>query len=306
MTDQVPTLCIYHAPCADGYGAAWAVWKRFGDAVKFHPAKHGEAPPDVTGEHVVIVDFSYPLSTLRAMAETAASILILDHHHTAQRDLEGLPACRPTWEEHLEDAALYLNGGGGNRIGARFDMLRSGAMMTWNYFHPGTRAPRLIRHIQDRDLWMFCLIGTREIQSWLFSFPYDFKVWSNLADELEDDESWRGVFEQGVALERKHQKDVGELLKETMRFMVIGGHPVPVANLPYTMASDGAGALAEAHTFGASYFDASNGDRVFSLRSRGDFDVGTLAQEMGRRLGTTGGGHKNAAGFRAPRGWEGE
>lgn len=306
MTEQAPTLCIYHAPCADGFTAAWAVWKRFGDQVKYFPAKHGDAPPDVTGEHVVVVDFSYPLLALLAMAEAAASILILDHHHTAQRNLQGIPKALPTWERHAEDAARYVDACGGNRIGAQFDMNRSGAMMAWNYFHPDTPAPKLVRHVQDRDLWRFHLTGTREIQSWLFSFPYDFTVWDRLACELSNSSSWVEAFKQGEAMERKHQKDVGELLKETMRFMTIGGHFVPVANLPYTMASDGAGTLAEAHTFGASYFDAANGDRVFSLRSRGNFDVGSLAKEMGRRFDTNGGGHKNAAGFRAPRGWEGE
>jgi hypothetical protein len=60
MTEQAPTLCVYHHPCADGHTAAWAVWRRFGSAVKFHPGVHGQPPPDVTGEHVVIVDFSYP------------------------------------------------------------------------------------------------------------------------------------------------------------------------------------------------------------------------------------------------------
>ena len=77
MTEQAPTLCVHHHPCADGFTAAWAVWKRFGDSVKFHPGVHGQPPPDVTGEHVVIVDFSYPKDVLFEMCKTAASILVL-------------------------------------------------------------------------------------------------------------------------------------------------------------------------------------------------------------------------------------
>jgi nanoRNase/pAp phosphatase (c-di-AMP/oligoRNAs hydrolase) len=58
--------------------------------------------------------------------------------------------------------------------------------------------------------------------------------------------------------------------------------------------------------FAAAYFDHADGHRVFSLRSRGDFDVGALARQVGVSLGFSGGGHKAAAGFRAPLGWEGE
>lgn len=305
MTKTAPTLCVHHHPCADGFTAAWAVWKRFGDQVKFHPGVHGQPPPDVTGEHVVIVDFSYPYATILKMAETAASILILDHHATAETDLKNLPAACGTWEAHIEEAALMRHDHLLDRVGVRFDMNRSGAMMAWNYFL-GPVTNKLVRHVQDRDLWQFKLIGTREIQSWVFSYPYDFGTWDELAETLEREDGWRSAFDQGKALDRKHQKDIAELLDATMRYMVIGGHKVPVCNLPYTMASDAAGTLAEGNLFAAAYFDAENGDRVFSLRSKGDFDVGALAKKMGQTFGTNGGGHKKASGFRAPRGWEGE
>lgn len=38
-------LCIYHANCADGLGAAWAVHRALGDGVEFLSAKYGELPP---------------------------------------------------------------------------------------------------------------------------------------------------------------------------------------------------------------------------------------------------------------------
>jgi hypothetical protein len=30
-----------------------------GDRAEYHPRKHGELPPDVTGKNVVILDFSF-------------------------------------------------------------------------------------------------------------------------------------------------------------------------------------------------------------------------------------------------------
>ena len=88
--------------------------------------------------------------------------------------------------------------------------------------------------------------------------------------------------------------------------MVIGGQLVPVANLPYTLTSD-AGHLmcVEPHEgslapFAACYWDPPDG-RVFSLRSaEGGYDVSEIAKAYG------GGGHKNAAGFTMPIGWEGD
>ena len=50
----------------------------------------------------------------------------------------------------------------------------------------------------DRDLWLFHLDGTREIQANLFSYPYDFGVWDTLM--ATDVQSLRA---DGAAIERK-------------------------------------------------------------------------------------------------------
>jgi len=80
----------------------------------------------------------------------------------------------------------------------------------------------------------------------------------------------------------------------------IGGHDVPVANLPYTLTSDAGHRMAQGEPFAACYWDTPEG-RVFSLRSSANgLDVSAIAADYG------GGGHDNAAGFRMPIGWEGD
>lgn len=293
-----PDICIYHSPCQDGFTSAWAIWKCWPD-VEFVPGVYGQEPPDVTGKDVLIVDFSYKRAVLEAMGRTAKSITVLDHHKSAQEDLAPWAVHHNLmWPAQLRGADRSL----GVPIQALFDMEKSGAMLAWEYAHRSP-PPRLVQHVQDRDLWKFELDGTREIAADLFSWPYDFDTWSAQAAMLENDELREVVIQRGQAIERKHHKDVAELLQMTVRSMIIGGREVRVANLPYTMASDGGNELAEwnRYEFGATYYDDKDGNRVFSLRSTPDgLDVSAIAVQYG------GGGHARAAGFRRPKGWEGD
>lgn len=298
-------LCIYHGNCADGFGAAWAVREALGaENVEFHAGVYQEPPPDVTNRDVIMVDFSYKRDALYEMEKTAYSILILDHHKTAADDLAGYP---PPLEGPYDPAAMWQwarECNAPNATHAVFDMERSGAGIAWDYFNPGKARPPLINHIEDRDLWRFKLPNTREIQAAVFSYPYDFDVWTGLmyATDLSE------LVLEGSAIERKHHKDVAELTQVVTRMMKIGGEVVPMANLPYTLTSDAGhllcgevqcppgigGPTTSRYPFAGCYWDTPEG-RVFSLRSRDDgFDVGEIAKQYG------GGGHKHASGFRVP------
>lgn len=283
-------LCIYHGNCADGFGAAWAVRRALGaENVEFHAGVYQESPPDVRGRHVVIVDFSYKRPILLEMGEQALSVLVLDHHKSAAEDLAGLPKPLWSWQSYLDDTVRGIVTDGTDPALPRvlFDMERSGAMIAWDFFHPGQPAPQLLQHIQDRDLWRFALEGTREVQACLFSHPYDFDLWDKL---MATDP--QGLAVEGAAIERKHHKDIAEFIGVAARRMVIAGYNVPVLNAPYFWSSDAGHLLAQGEPFAACYWDTPEG-RVFSLRSADDgLDVSAIAKQYG------GGGHKHAAGFR--------
>jgi oligoribonuclease NrnB/cAMP/cGMP phosphodiesterase (DHH superfamily) len=258
-------LCIYHGNCADGFGAALAVKMAFDDGeVDFYPGVYQESPPDVTGRDVILVDFSYKRDVLLDMSHKARKILILDHHKSAASDLVDLPS----------------------NVESLFDMSRSGAVMAWEYFHPDTEIPELLLHIQDRDLWKFQLEGTREIQAAVFSYPYEFDVWSKLlCSNLGD------LRKEGEAIERKHFKDIHEFIKAAGYRMLIAGHDVPVLNAPYFWSSDAGHIIGIDEPFAACYWDTPRG-RVFSLRSSEiGIDVSKIAAQYG------GGGHEHASGF---------
>lgn len=287
------TLCIYHGNCADGFGAAWAVRKALGDDVEFYPGVHQQDPPDVKGRNVIMVDFSYKRPVIEKMATQAKSILILDHHKSAAEDLAGFP--NPPADLFDRVSGLPFKGWIPNSgVYAEFDMNRSGAGMAWDHFCGGER-PALINHIEDRDLWRFKLEGTREIQAALFSYPYDFEVWDKLMEM--DPQQLR---KDGEAIERKHFKDIREFIGAAQRRMVIAGIDVPALNAPYFWSSDAGHIMSEGEPFAACYWDTPSG-RVFSLRSgENGEDVSAIAKTYG------GGGHRNAAGFSMPIGWEGD
>jgi oligoribonuclease NrnB/cAMP/cGMP phosphodiesterase (DHH superfamily) len=319
-------LCIYHGNCADGFTAAWAVWKRFGDTFDYHAGVYQQPPPDTVGRDVVLVDFSYKREVMLQLAKRANGVLVLDHHKSAAEDLwpdGGIIAAfggkdskyegDPSWERFLENIGQdAFEGCPSGRIYTVFDMERSGAGIAWDFFHPGELRPLLVSYVEDRDLWRFKLPKSREVNAYVFAHAYDFKEWDYLNDQMSNARGYTPVAIQGEAIEKKHHKDVAELVGALKQYMTIGGFRVPVANLPYTLTSD-AGHLmckqpmdgvgdadwqAEYPPFAACYWDTPKG-RVFSLRSvDGGADVSAIAASYG------GGGHKNASGFTLPHGVE--
>lgn len=268
-------LCIYHGNCADGFGAAW-VFKRWAPFESdFHAGVYQDAPPEVEGRVVYLLDFSYKRAVVEQICERASRCVLIDHHKTAIEDLMPLIESK--------------------RIEALVNLDKSGATLAWEWHHghDDSDMPQLLRHIEDRDLWRFALNGTREIQANVFSHPYDFAVWDRLMAQPVDE-----LIAEGKAIERKHFKDIHELVNVVTRDFVIGGYTVPVANLPYTLTSDAGHFLAKGKPFAGCYWDTPTG-RVFSLRSQDDgLDVSEIAKLYG------GGGHAHASGFRVPYGHE--
>jgi hypothetical protein len=276
----VKPLCIYHAHCADGFAAAWVVRRRYQGEVEFVPGVHGQPPPEVAGRDVIFVDFAYRRAVIEAMGRAARSILILDHHKSAAEDLAGM----------AQPASLRTV----------MDMDRSGAGLTWDHFFAGQPRPVLLDHVEDFDLGRCALPATRALMAAIFSYPYDFAVWDKLVERAQAEASRNALKAEGEIITRKLTRDVDEALAVGTRAMVIGGIEVPVVNLPPSLASEAATALAAGKPFAGAYFDRADA-RVFSLRSdRNGLDVAAIAEGYG------GGGHRHAAGFQVPFGWEGD
>lgn len=259
-------LIIYHAPCPDGFGAAYAAWRRFGDEAEYLPAGHDNYPvlTDVYDREVYILDFSFPRETILQIQEAAASLVVLDHHKSAKGRLEGIPGV--------------------------FDLSRSGARIAWDYFHPETRMPYLIEAIEARDLYTWNVAGAGDFLAYLDTVPYDFLEWHKLARLSE--RQLKDVRREGKSMRIKFESLAREIAEaaEPVRLHGLDGHKV---NATTVFANDVGQALYEQNGTFALMWRIEAGQLRVSLRARqgGPVDVSEIALQYG------GGGHPGAAAF---------
>lgn len=289
-----PDLCIYHGNCDDGFGAAWAIWRRWGYEVAYVPATYGKPLPDVTGKHVLFVDFSAKYDVMAQASWDARSMVIIDHHKTAQADLERLPSFDGSGADQrsLEEAFFLCKTSNMPEIAAWFDMNQSGARMAWDFAHGiphNDPPPNIISLIEDRDLWRFAYGDrTKQFSAALRTYPMNFETWDKLADKVDV------LVAEGEGILRAHNANIQKFMADAY-IDEIDGYRVPVVNVPYHYASDTAHALLEKYPdaqFAACWFKRGDGMFQYSLRSEDSrVDVSEIAKKFG------GGGHRNAAGY---------
>ena len=271
MSDASPII-ISHSTCNDGLAAVWAVRRKYPQA-EIHFRQYGDPLGDIEyeGRDVIIVDFSFDREVLIEMNEKAKSLVVLDHHKTAQERLEGLPF-------------------------AHFDMNRSGAGMAYDYFLGDGKAPPvdgrghrhwLVDYVEDRDLWRFDLPHSKAVNAGLASYPRKLEAWEDLAKRSPQE-----LREEGYILLRQEDGVVKAMASHGTE-REIEGYKVLVVNSSSLQSRIGE-ELAQGRPFGAVYFITGKGEVVVSLRSRGDegIDVSEIAKKFG------GGGHARAAGFK--------
>ncbi len=259
------TYVIYHGDCPDGFGVAWSFWKKFKDQATYYPMQHGMPVPEMEkGSRVYIADFSFKRDILLQMQKDHKELVLLDHHKSAEKELEGLAF-------------------------AKFDMNKSGAILTWEYLYPEKPIPLLLKYVEDRDLWLFKLPKSKEVHAYLTSVPMEFVAWDDLV--LKTQNSFDEVVNTGEAILRYNDINV-ELLCKTARMVEFDGHKVPSVGSVLLSSELGHALLNKfpESPFSITWFVDKNGGIKLSFRSRGDFDVSELARKFG------GGGHKAASG----------
>ena len=275
MSDK-PIVVIYHKRCPDGFGAAYAAWKKFGDTAEYIPAGYGDdALEGLEGKEVYLLDFSYEIpGEMERIASIAKRFVALDHHQSSKELTQIAP-------EHV------------------YDEKRSGASIAWAFFHPDTPLPRLMQYLEDGDLYRYALPETRDIFSYLVVQPDDFEMWDALAEALEDD-SKRATFLIKAAAYTEYFELLAKISVEAAKKVSFEGYECyfTTAMPSITMRSYVGHELYTKLPPFALVVSAHPDGFGVSIRGDGSVDVSEIAKKYG------GGGHPGSSGFFIPNGVE--
>jgi len=276
MSGHKAIAILYHGGCPDGFGGAYAAWKKFGDTADYIPVKHGKpAPENLDGKELYFIDFCYPQEMMSALMAVAKSVTVLDHH------------------EGVREVATKFPG--------VFDTNHSGATIAWGYFHPDTPVPMLLKYVEDGDLYRFKLSDSRNILSYVYTLTDSFasfdvqniEKWNTFVAELEKPSERERIIEMGKLFAQYHEHVVvhGVHHAEIVRFE---GYECYLTGSTGEFTSDIGNRLARLKPPIAIILSAHAESLHVSLRSDGSVNVAILAQKFG------GNGHPAAAAFQIP------
>jgi uncharacterized protein len=275
-------LVIYHANCMDGMAAAMAAQWILEDSAEYHAANHydTEFPIVEAPTRIFFLDFVYKPDIMANYASIPGiDLIILDHHKDAYEQLRSIP----------EINLMYC------------DSSQSGAGLAWQYFHGIAPMPKMLRHIQDRDLWQFNIPGTKEVAAYIKAHkPECIEDMTMLVFE-----NMSHVYETGKELLLLQAVQIEETLKNArgVTIDIIGpdspqSFPVTITmiNTMGSLISDTGDAWLQksGENMVLLYYD-NKYRRVFSVRAAKNYNGLFIAKAFG------GGGHPGACGFSVSR-----
>jgi len=264
-------VLIYHDFCPDGFGSRWAFETLYGNTMEYVPMSYGkQLPISIKDKDVFVADFSFERDLIEKMHEEARSFVLLDHHISAQRNLNDLPYCK-------------------------IDTSRSGAVLSWMYTRnvPLEEVPLILRLIEDRDIHKWDIPDSGKILGYLDSLGFDIEEWTRFQSLIDTELGLEKAKEIGSSIDRFKTTSVKSTLLKKHKIK-IDGHIMWACNTSF-LHSNAANRLVGLDGFdiGCSYF--FDGKKyIISLRSdkkNEKIDVSLIAGKFG------GGGHKAAAGF---------
>lgn len=259
-------VVLYHKNCFDGFSAAWAAWKKFGDKAEYVAVElQTPAPKNLKGKNVYMIDFAYSPKITENLMKICASVTIIDHHISNSNSIK-----------NVSDYSYDIN--------------HSGAVLAWKYFHPKRSVPKLLRYVEDNDLWKFRLPFAKEISVALdLHNGFDFKKWSKIVSDFEDREKFKKYIEEGKIVSRYRDIIIQRIMAGAEKVNFENQKAFAV-NSPFWQSEIGNFIVKNKKAIGIIWSRKSGRIRV-SLRSNKKNDVSKLAEKYG------GGGHKVASGF---------
>jgi uncharacterized protein len=269
MSHHQDIAVLYHGGCPDGFGAAYAAWKKFGDTAEYIPLKHQTPPPThIAGKELYLVDFCYDKATMDALVVESKSLTVLDHHEGVQEVTKSMP--------HFV-----------------YEEKQSGAGIAWKYFHPETSVPLFLQIVEKADLFLPLTHEERAIVSYTYAQPFHFNTWDEHVRRVEDPTERAKIVERGSAY-REYFDLLVHQLKSGAELVEFEGYTVYLVPGEKMFVSEiGNQLYKERPPFALVVRTSATGLRI-SLRGDGTVDLTKIAQKYG------GNGHPQSAAFSLP------
>jgi len=262
-------IVLYHGNCPDGFGGAYAAWKKFGDSAEY-VALHRDTPmpTGLAGNDLIFVDFCYEKSVMDKLLQEANSLVVLDHHEGVEDVIRAMPT--------------YV-----------YDANRSGASIAWNYFHPDTPLPYFLKIVEQVDLYRKITDDDRALMRYAYAQPKTFGVWDDLTNRIEDLSERALMVERGRAY-AEYFNLLTEELAQHGTLVSFEGYTCYLVEAPKMFTTDVGKKLAnDEHPLTLIVHARADSVRV-SMRGNGKIDLTKIAQKYG------GNGHPDAAAFSIP------
>lgn len=281
-------MYVIHHRDTDGFCAAYVAWKYWeicaqGGEFRGRSIQYGEEDKldldGMKGLEVYVLDFSLSSEVCSKIQGVAKSFVIMDHHQvTADR---------------TEDYII-------------FDRGESGATLAYGYFADKCEQLKsealetLCQYVRDRDLWLWEMPHSREVNAVIESYGQTFEEWKELECLIEgvidDSLGVSSIVVAGRAVLRSQAKMIDRMMSKVYT-VDINGHAIKIVNSP-VLQSDIAERLLEDRGVAMVivWHDAGDGKYVYSLRSDPSWSALNVTQVA---MSQGGGGHPSgsAAGF---------
>jgi hypothetical protein len=275
-------IVFYHIKDHDGLGSAWVAWRKLKEKADYFGIDyHFDHHFDYKGKTIYFLDFRPSDKVVSSLKQNENHLVLVDHHISSRSKLK-------LFDEY------------------KFDSKHSAAVLTWQYFFPHKKIPKILFYIEDIDIWKFKLSFSRDINNAIELYDSNFersekkgsrakargsyfKHWNKLARDLEDVSKRKQYIKMGKIISQYQDKLIQKITAKA-KLVKFEGKKVFAVNSSILISEVG-NTLVRKHPPLAIIWSEINKKVWFSLRANGSCDVSKIAEKYG------GGGQKGAAAF---------
>lgn len=258
-------IVFYHVKDNDGLGSAWSAWNKFKDKADYFGIDyHIDYNFDYYNKTIYFLDVCPNTEIIKSLKLNHNHLILIDHHLSSKSKLS-------LFDDY------------------KFSLKHSAAVLSWQYFFPKKKVPKMLIYIEDIDIWKLKIPHSREINNALEFYGSDFRRWNKIAKALEQSKKRKEYLKIGKIIAQYQDKLIQKIIAKA-KLVEFEGKRILVVNSPILVSEIG-NALVQKRPPLAIVWSETNQKLWFSLRSNGLCDVSKIAEKYG------GGGQKGAAAF---------